>query len=246
MGEESNDYMQDAKKLAELVNTGDEAGINQLLDEMVAKRQASLFNEVGKLTRELHEALSNFKLDSRINEMAEDEIPDAKERLNYVITKTEEAADRTLTAVESSVPLCDEMLQRANDIKEDWKRFTSREMEPGEFRELSKEVDSYLEFLIGDASQIKKNLNEVLMAQDFQDLTGQIIRRVITLVSEVEENLVNLIKVSGSQITHKEDKKDSKQDKSELSGPVVPGLDEGSDTVSGQDEVDDLLSSFGF
>ena len=70
MGEESNDYMQDAKKLAELVNSGDEAGINRLLDEMVAKRQASLFNEVGKLTRELHEALSNFKLDSRINEMA--------------------------------------------------------------------------------------------------------------------------------------------------------------------------------
>lgn len=243
MSEEQNDYMQDAKKLAELVNADDKAGINKLLDEMVANRQASLFNEVGKLTRELHEALSNFKLDSRINEMAEDEIPDAKERLNYVITKTEEAADRTLTAVESSVPLCDEMLQRANDIKEDWKRFTSREMEPGEFRALSKEVDNYLEFLVSDASQIKNNLNEVLMAQDFQDLTGQIIRRVITLVGEVEENLVNLIKVSGGQIVHQEG---SKKDKPELAGPVVPGLDEGGNTVSGQDEVDDLLSSFGF
>ena len=244
MSDEQNDYMADARKLAALVDNGDEVEVNKLLDEIMAKRQASLFNEVGKLTRELHDALSNFKLDSRINEMAEDEIPDAKERLNYVITKTEEAADRTLTAVESSVPLCDEMLKRANTIKDDWKRFTSREMEPGEFRELSKEVDSYLEFIVGDAAQIKSNLTEVLMAQDFQDLTGQIIRRVITLVAEVEENLVNLIKVSGGQ--HTTGTEASKSKKPDLAGPVVPGLDEGGETVSGQDEVDDLLSSFGF
>ncbi|MDH5593712.1 MAG: protein phosphatase CheZ [Gammaproteobacteria bacterium] len=243
MSEENSDLMSDARKLADMVNSGDEAGINQLLDDIISKRQSSLFMEVGKLTRELHDALNNFKLDSRINEMAQEEIPDAKERLNYVITKTEEAADRTLTAVENSVPLCDEMLQRANDIKNDWERFKGREMEPGEFRALSKEVDAYLEFLINDASQIKHNLTDVLMAQDFQDLTGQIIRRVITLVGEVEENLVNLLKVSGSQIIKKGDKDKAK---SGLDGPVVPGLDDGGDKVSGQDEVDDLLSSFGF
>jgi len=243
VSDDQNDYMADARRLAEVVNGGDELEVNKLLDDIMAKRQASLFKEVGKLTRELHDALNNFKLDARINEMAVDEIPDAKERLNYVITKTEEAADRTLTAVEGSIPLCDEMLNRANTIKEDWKRFTSREMEPGEFRTLSREVDSYLEFIVGDAVKIKSNLNEVLMAQDFQDLTGQIIRRVITLVGEVEENLVNLIKVSGGHATGKEDRKNSQPD---LAGPVVPGLDEDGDRVSGQDEVDDLLSSFGF
>ena len=242
MTEQSSEYIHDARRLAEIIEGGDEAQINSVIDEIIAKRQSSLFKEVGKLTRDLHDALNSFKLDARVGELAETEIPDARERLNFVITKTQEAADRTLTAVETSIPLCDEMLQRANELKDQWERFTRREMEPGEFRALAKEVNAYLDFLVGDASQIKHNLSEVLMAQDFQDLTGQIIKRVIKLVGEVEENLVNLLKVSGGY--KKEDA--TKTTKPELSGPVVPGLDKDGDTVSGQDEVDELLSSFGF
>lgn len=88
------------------------------------------------------------------------------------------------------------------------------------------------------------------MAQDYQDLTGQIIRRVIALVEEVEGNLVQLVRISGQRIV--DDPQRSERKQSEASermqkgeGPSIPGGDnEG--VVSGQDEVDDLLSSLGF
>ncbi|HFA59759.1 MAG TPA: protein phosphatase CheZ, partial [Rhodospirillales bacterium] len=91
-----------------------------------------------------------------------------------------------------------------------------------------------------NAGQVRAHLTDALMAQDFQDLTGQIIKRVITLVEEVEANLVNLIKVAGLP----ERKQDGPKEH-ELDGPVIPGKETAS-TVSGQDEVDDLLSSLGF
>jgi chemotaxis protein CheZ len=80
------------------------------------------------------------------------------------------------------------------------------------------------------------------MAQGFQDLTGQIIRRVIALVEELEGNLVELVRISGQNLLT-EQRAETKSH-AEASGPPVPGLDKG--TVSGQDEVDDLLSSLGF
>lgn len=80
------------------------------------------------------------------------------------------------------------------------------------------------------------------MAQDFQDLTGQIIRKVIDLVHDVEEKLVKLVRITGNKI---EEETIVKEGREKLAGPAVPGLDQG-DQVSGQDEVDDLLSSLGF
>ena len=86
------------------------------------------------------------------------------------------------------------------------------------------------------------SLSEVLMAQDYQDLTGQIIRKVITLVQNVEQKLVKLVRITGNKL---DDSKGATDDKKELSGPAIPGLDQG-DQVTNQDDVDDLLSSLGF
>jgi chemotaxis protein CheZ len=116
-------------------------------------------------------------------------------------------------------------------------------MSADEFRQLSKTLTEYLSLSGTDISAIKSGLNEVLMAQDFQDLTGQIIHRVIDLVEDVENNLVGLIKVAGQKVdapTFNEPIVDVTP-----TGPSVPGLDNDG-RVSGQDEVDDLLSSLGF
>jgi chemotaxis protein CheZ len=86
------------------------------------------------------------------------------------------------------------------------------------------------------------------MAQDFQDLTGQIIGRVINLVSDVEDSLVEIIKIGGNRLSKSSPQKKEEEKKEEavaLDGPQVPGL-ESTTAVSGQDEVDDLLSSLGF
>ena len=228
------------RDLLRAMEKDDESGAQEVLDDLTDIRESILYKEMGKLTRELHDAISAFGMDDRITDIAEHEIPDARQRLNYVISKTDEAANKTLTAIEATTPLCQRLAEETADLKDKWLQFTRRELDAGQFRALSKDLITYFEARHSDSEQIKEHLNNVLMAQDFQDLTGQIIKKVITLAGEVEANLVNLIKLAGlpEHVEHKR-----KED--ELAGPIVPGVDTG-DTVSGQDEVDDLLSSLGF
>ncbi|MDH5570533.1 MAG: protein phosphatase CheZ [Gammaproteobacteria bacterium] len=237
----NDDNIARAHDLLASLENGDEQGAREVIDDLAKIRENNLYQEVGKLTRELHDAISAFSMDDRIADIAEHDIPDARQRLNYVITRTEDAADRTLTAVEKSIPLCEDMERRAGSVLNDWKSFTQREMDVEGFRKMSSEMDGFLSDQSGGFVELKSHLNNILMAQDFQDLTGQIIKRVINLVAEVEGNLVNLIKLAGLP-DHVEP---HKREKVKLEGPAVPGVDSG-DTVSGQDEVDDLLSSLGF
>lgn len=236
----TEDNIARVRDLLASLESGDEAGAKEVIDDLASIRETSLYQEVGKLTRELHDAISAFGMDDRITDITEHDIPDARQRLNYVITKTDDAANRTLTAVEESIPLCEEMEQRSQQLMSGWQKFTKREMTADDFREMSEGMDAYFSSQSDGFQKVKAHLSDVLMAQDFQDLTGQIIKRVINLVEEVEGNLVNLIKIAGLP-EHVEHKKTAV----ELEGPVVPGVDSG-DTVSGQDEVDDLLSSLGF
>lgn len=232
-----------AKSLVEKLETGANEEAHGLLDELTKVRESLLYQEIGKLTRELHNSLSSFHVDTHISDLAEKDIPDARERLRYVVSMTDEAANRTLNAVEGAIPKCDELGGRVSEVQNSWERLLRREMSADEFRSLSAQLTEYLPQSSNDVDEIKNGLNEVLMAQDFQDLTGQIIHRVIDLVEDVENNLVGLIKVAGQKTTaptYKTEHADITP-----TGPAVPGLDD-SGRVSGQDEVDDLLSSLGF
>jgi len=237
-----NERLALAKDLVQTLEAGDDVKANQILDELTKLRESQLFQELGKLTRELHEALNAFRLDSRLTNLASVDIPDAKERLNYVITMTEQAASRTLSAVEESRPLCSELMSWAGLLHEDWQRFMRREMEVVEFRDLCKRLMEFLSWIQGKVTRVDSNLSEVLMAQGFQDLTSQIIRRVITLVEDVEHNLVNLIRLTGQKMSPAETPAPRTDT---LDGPQIPGKSS-PDAVSGQDEVDTLLSSLGF
>lgn len=232
-----------AKSLVEKLETGANEEAHALLDELTKVRESLLYQEIGKLTRELHNSLSSFHLDTHISDLAEKDIPDARERLRYVVSMTDEAANRTLNAVENAIPKCDELFNKVSDVQASWERLLRREMTADEFRSLSARLTEYLPQSCNDVGDIKNGLNEVLMAQDFQDLTGQIIHRVIDLVEDVENNLVGLIKVAGHSISAPTYDKD--QGDITPTGPSVPGLDD-IGRVSGQDEVDDLLSSLGF
>jgi len=218
-----------------------------LLSELSKFNENGLFQEVGKLTRELHNTLSNFDLEPRISKLTVSEIPDAKERLNHVITLTQNAANKTLSVVENTLPCSEKLEKTAISLKEKWDRFKQRDMEVEEFRGLSDEIDEFLEWTSINAVVIHKGLSEVMMAQDFQDLTGQIIKRVITLVQEVEDSLVGLVRITGRKSMDTMDGKEKKPEKDiEAVGPQVPGLKRESEVVNGQDDVDDLLSSLGF
>jgi len=243
LGESSLEF---ARKLVQEIENGNESGVEAMIDELADLRESTLFMEVGKLTRQLHDAINSFHIDAKISELADREFPDARERLNYVIQMTDKAANTTLNAIEESLPMCESMEDSARRMAEEWQRFTRREMSADEFRAMSPRIGKYFEDSTEQAGQLRGKLTEVLMAQDFQDLTGQIIKKVITLVEDVESNLVELIRIAGAGAVEK--KKEGKQDKDiKAEGPVVPGVDDArADVVSGQDEVDDLLSSLGF
>lgn len=230
--------------LAKSTESGDHSESERLLDELTRRREATLFHELGHLTRQFHEALNTFRLDSRITTLAEKEFPDAKQRLRHVITMTGESADKSLTAAEESLPICKGLGIQAQAFNQAWGRFTQREMSAEEFRGLSHQMGDFFTQVEEGSDRVANNLNAVILAQDFQDLTGQIISRVITLVDEMELSLVELVRISGGKILVNEDEvKDDKGLKAQ--GPAVPGVDNDG-VVGGQDDVDDLLSSLGF
>jgi len=249
---ENGAWLAQARALVAHLEAGEEEKAREVLDELTRMRESDLFKELGRLTRELHEALKSFQLDARLAEFAEKEIPDAKERLNHVIALTEQAAHRTLDLVERSLPVTERLARDASAMSEGWRRFRAREMDVEAFRALAKELDVFLPRVAEDAEALRSSLTEVLMAQDFQDLTGQIIRRVITLVQDVEANLVDLVRISGQRLKGGGAAKAAKDDgaaadqRTRPEGPQVPGVGDGADVVRGQDEVDDLLASLGF
>ncbi len=244
--------LEDAKKLVLLIENGDNQGAHELLDSAGSQSSVELFAEVGKLTRQLHDSLNNFQLDTRIINMANEDIPDAQTRLNYVIEATEEAANRTMDLVDSCMPIAEKLHSGIISMRPQWDKLIARELQLGEFNLLVNEMDGFLKDGGNDSAKLTGLLTEVLMAQGYQDLTGQIIRRVIELVKEVEDNLVFMLTMFGGvehkdvlEIVEKPNNSEDEADMIKAEGPIL-NADSREDVASNQDDVDDLLSSLGF
>lgn len=239
-----------ANALAEQVNAGNYAGAMTLINDLSEVRDQSLYREVGRLTRSLHEAIRNFQIDPRNAEQQEalSKMTDASDRLEYVVKMTGQAANRTMDLVEDAMPKAHAMRDEAARLRDEWQRLRRREMQPAEFRDLYGRIDTFFITLNRDADTIYGNLSEILLAQDFQDLTGQVIQKVTALVKEVEEHLLSLVVMAShvDQLTGTVHEIESKEVSAEQGvGPQVKA-EEREDVVSGQDDVDDLLSSLGF
>jgi chemotaxis protein CheZ len=240
---DSSELLDVARDLVTALETNDETQAKVHLADLTQAQETELFHEVGTLTRELHDSLNNFNVDPKLVNLAQTDMPDTRERLNYVIKTTEEAAHNTLELVDRTLPLSNTLKETAQKIEDSWHRFRMREMGVDEFRTLSSEIESYLPNVKKHADQIHENLSEMTLAQGFQDLTGQVIRQVINLVEEVENNLVELVKIAGKH--QAEDNKDG--NKADLIKAEGPQIDKSkANVVNNQDEVDDLLSSLGF
>ncbi|MFC3095030.1 protein phosphatase CheZ [Alteromonas sediminis] len=237
--------LDEAKQLVAYLEAGDNASANAMLEAISMKESIELFAEVGKLTRQLHDSLNNFQLDDRIADLASEDIPDAQSRLTYVMEETEKAANTTMDAVEASMPIAERLSEKIEAIQPDWKKLMSRQIQLGEFKSLCHDLDELLQGASEDSNKLMGLMTEVLMAQGYQDLTGQVIRRVIELVKEVEDSLVNMLTMFGEPDAVKTQKKKKPVDKEEAEGPIIDA-DKRDDVVSGQDDVDDLLSSLGF
>ncbi|MBR9791114.1 MAG: protein phosphatase CheZ [Gammaproteobacteria bacterium] len=239
--------LDEAKQLVTFLEEGDTDSANALLDAVTMKESVELFAEVGKLTRQLHDSLNNFQLDERIAGLANEDIPDAQTRLTYVIEETEKAANTTMDAVEQSMSIVETMKGQLDSLMPEWKKLMNREIELDEFKSMCLDLDKHLESSVADADKMMGLLTEVLMAQGYQDLTGQVIRRVIELVKEVEDSLVHMLTVfGGAEATKAAKTSQPKVEKAIVAeGPIIDA-ESRDDVVSGQDDVDDLLSSLGF
>ncbi|CAH0525210.1 protein phosphatase CheZ [Vibrio hippocampi] len=235
--------LEQAKQLVELLENEQQQEANELVMSLQSDGDVRLLNEVGELTRDLHNALTEFSVDTRINEIAKDEMPEARDRLEYVINKTEVSANTTMDAVERCMPMADNLHNGLLQVRPHWNELMHGRLELQQFKSLCHSIDSLLCQVEGDSTEVRSQLTNILMAQDFQDLTGQIIRRVISLVSEVEDRLVEILRLFSEEqqtITTK-----PKQAPTGAEGPII-NPHERVDAVSSQDEVDDLLSSLGF
>jgi chemotaxis protein CheZ len=151
------------------------------MQSIVKDGQGDLFKEVGKITRKLHDTIKGFKesLDPRLKDMANVEIPNAADRLQYVIDRTEEAANKTMGVVEKYILRMDDLSAHIRKL------------------EGPKETVDYLK---GFKNGLEDDLTEILTTQSFQDLTGQTIKKVIQLVGDIEKELVTLIAHFGVKI----------------------------------------------
>jgi chemotaxis protein CheZ len=197
------EYSACVEALAEALRTEDEKAFFAAVDHIVHMREPGMFTELRKLTGDLQKALERFSIESKLADIAENEIPDARARLNHVISMTDEAAHHTLDLVEQSGPL------------------------------------AFLPTARADSEAIRRNLSDVLLAQGYQDLTGQIIRSVMKLVEELERALTDLSRLSGDVVEHA-----SMGESSAGHGPAVPGVTKG-EIATGQTDVDALLSGLG-
>lgn len=247
----SNSLKKMAAELAVSLQNQQFAEATNLINQLFVERERHVFNSVGRLTRALHNAIVNFNVDVKGVEPALREVPseirDASDRLHYVIELTRRAANVTLDRVEHAAPIASDLKQRAEHFRADWKKLKRRELSRDEFRELYGRMSEFLDNVGPSADVLNENLQAILLEQGYQDLTGQVLNKVIGLISDVETELVNLMRlasqvdaVTGTQQTEVV----SQTTSAVLEGPQI--RQGRSDVAYSQDDVDDLLSSLGF
>jgi len=207
--------------------------------------QDELFMQIGKLTRELHEAIKNFAHDQEVAELVQVDMPDAAERLQYVISTTESATHQTINAIEEMLNVSRRIKEDSGQLGQQWDEFMQRKLAYENFAGLCVGLKDFLQRSQQDGNKLHDTMNEILMAQGFQDITGQIIKKVIALVKDMESKLVDLVILAGHSHNSHNDEQLRKQKMAKEDGPAVPGVTQ-SDVMSSQDDVDDLLSSLGF
>jgi len=213
-------------KLNHAYAAGDEGTFDDLLGELNSARELSLRTGIAKLSQSLAAALARFQLDSRIAALAGHEIPDARLRLDHVLKMTEEAAHRTLDLIEQAAPLAEVTARDARVLGE-----TLDSRSHSDIRQFLGEVQS-------NAEKVRANLTEVMLAQGFQDLTGQILHGIRKLIGEVESVLDELAQVSGVPL-----ERVAKLNATDPAGPSVPGVTV--NAVANQNDVDDLIAGLG-
>ncbi|WP_414691288.1 protein phosphatase CheZ [Noviherbaspirillum sp.] len=190
------------------------------------------------MTRLLHENLRGLGFDKLLAKAAHD-IPDARDRLDYVARMTEQAAQRVLTATETASPLQDQIVSGSDKLEQEWRALMQSPFTELQCREMVERTIAYLDETRSNATVTRQQLLDIMMAQDFQDLTGQVIKKVTELAHGIEQQLVQLL------IDYAPPEVRREAGQGLLNGPQI-NPNASADVVANQGQVDDLLESLGF
>ena len=247
-----------AEQLVELIKQGDMATAMLRIQQLNELRHQTLYHEVGCLTRAVHNAIISFTDDVSSTELLLDSkhhiasISDASDRLSYVIELTESNAHTTIDEVDESLRLVEQLelgFARRQLLMDE---FAKLKQGSPELEQLYDKAVAFSEDHSDAMSEIKERLKKIMVAQEYQDITGQLIKRVIQLVSDIESELVGLMEVAarvnslgaiGQPSIQK--KQHSAVSEVKAEGPQIAGKNQ-TQVASNQDEVDDLLSTLGF
>lgn len=222
------------------LEANDEGRFFAAVDTLTGLRERGLWDSLRQLDNRLRSALDQFRLDPRLLRLAGTDIPDARARLDHVLRLTDEAAHRTMDLVEKSTPLVARTAASAATLGAECKEARESGAASPYWSELLARLESHFTAAHADGETVKTNLVEVLMAQGFQDLSGQIIRRVIELVAQLEAELARLVQDSGPGAAENRRVPSADEDHTRGLGPSIPGVSTG--TVDGQQDVDELLA----
>ncbi|MFZ2853544.1 MAG: protein phosphatase CheZ [Rhodocyclaceae bacterium] len=201
--------------------------------------QVKVFQRVGVMARQLHDTLSDLGYDKLV-EKTVSALPDAKDRLAYIANLTEQAACRVLNATDIANPIQDQLESDAIALGAKWDALFANQMPVADFKKLAEETRAFLkQGLPEKTGATKGQLLEIMMAQDFQDLTGQVIKKVIAVAQELEAQLMGVL------IETMPGEKRTESVNSLLNGPVI-NAEGRTDVVASQQQVDDLLDTLGF
>ena len=193
-----------------------------------------MFDRLGHIVRQLHDSLRELGYDRSLSDIAT-EVTDAAGRLEYIATLTEQAANKVLNSIDEAMPVQDALIQTAKDVEGRWDQLFEGKLGLDEFKLLAQDSRRFAGTVANNGEAEKARLMEIMMAQDFQDITGQIIKKVVTITQKLERELAQLLIDNAPQSTREKEKVVDL-----LAGPDVPT------SALAQTDVDDLLADLGF
>jgi chemotaxis protein CheZ len=197
---------------------------------------SQLFDRLGHIVRQLHDSLRELGYDRSLSDIAT-EVTDATDRLEYIATLTEQAANKVLNSIDEAMPVQDQLIARARDVDARWAALFDGKLGIDEFKLLAQDSRGFAADVVDTGEAEKARLMQIMMAQDFQDITGQIIKKVVNITQKLERELAQLLVDTAPQ-QHKG--KDREKVVDLLAGPAVPA------SAMAQTDVDDLLADLGF
>ena len=209
---------------------------------------------IGQLTRTLRDSMRELGIDKHVERAAE-AVPDARDRLKYVATMTEQAAEKVLTAIEVAKPIQEQLQQDAGKLDARWAQWYAAPLERDEVRTLMDDTHAFLGKLPDATAATNQQLLEIMLAQDFQDLTGQVIKKITEIVYVIEQQLLGVLVENIAPERREQFAATAAALVAEVSSTGSPeGLLNGpqinpegkADVMQDQSQVDDLLASLGF